>query len=392
MTGISFWNHRVERFWKEANGFGLLDPTGDSTERMTAVSRIGAAIQQHGEFFAQSQPPRAKVALLVNEHTYHFFQACNGDVIHHYRYNMRGYYARLWRLGIAVDFLDAHEVAAGELAHYKAAILAMPLSLDAEYFAHLIAFAETGGTLIAEACPGRWDKYGWCTLTKIVDGGEGFFGAQHDELVMVKEPGGPESEVRWMPYERRFGEFDPPTTLRGCGPFAGMNVRSNFYLQSLRPTTGEAILQNGDAVVCVMNQVGAGRSVLLGSFLGFSALAYRHADADTNQFLESLLASAGVEADRCGSLLRRRREYDGKAAWFFTNPLAYTVTETISKAGFSRADDLLGDNLIAETAQKHHSARDGHKPGLHFAFAVNAAASALKGNLCVSVPLWQIMN
>ena len=115
MTGISFWNHRVERFWKEANGFGLLDPIGDSSERMEAVSRIGKAIQQkHGEFFAQAQPPRAQVALLVNEGLYHFFQACNGDVIHHYRYNLRGWYARLWRLGIAVDFLDAEEVAAGE--------------------------------------------------------------------------------------------------------------------------------------------------------------------------------------------------------------------------------------------------------------------------------------
>ena len=100
------------------------------------------------------------VAILVNEDQYHFFQACNGDVIHHYRYNMRGHYARLWRLGIAVDFLDAQEVAAGDLRHYKAALLTMPLSLDATYFAHLVAFAEAGGLLISEACPGRWDKYG----------------------------------------------------------------------------------------------------------------------------------------------------------------------------------------------------------------------------------------
>ena len=262
--------------------------------------------------------------------------------------NMRGYYARLWRLGIAVDFLDAHEVAAGELAHYKAAILTMPLSLDADYFAHLIAFAEAGGTVIAEACPGRWDKYGWCTLTQLVDGSEAFFGARHDELVMVKEPA---EKARWMPYERRLGEFDPPTTLDGCGQFEGLDALANFYLQSLRPTTGEEILKNGDAIFGVMNQVGAGRSILLGSFLGFSALAYRQADAGTDRFLESLLASAGVDADRCGSLLRRRREYAGRQAWFFINPQPQAVTETISKSRFGRAQDLLGDNLMAETAQ-----------------------------------------
>ena len=348
MTGISFWNHRVERFWKEANGFGLLDPIGDSTERMDAVSSIGSAIQRHGEFFARSQPPRAQVALLVNENTYHFFQASNGDVIHHYRYNMRGHYARLWRLGIPIDFLDAREVAAGDLTHYKAAILTMPLSLDAEYFAHLVAFAEAGGTLITEACPGRWDKYGWCTLTQLVGGGEAFFGAKHQELVMVREPG---DATRWMPYERRFGEFDPPTALTGCGQFADLNVRANFWLQSLQPTTGEAILHNGDSVVGVSNQVGAGRSILIGTFLGFSALAYCDDDADGDKFLEALLATAGVTADRCGSLLRRRRVWHDREAWFFINPLPQTLTETISKDGFAKAVDLLGDNMIAESAQ-----------------------------------------
>ena len=250
---------------------------------MEAVSRIGAAIQQHSEFFARSQPPRAEVALLVNEDTYHFFQACNGDVIHHYRYNMRGWYARLLRLGIPVDFLDAEEVAAGDLEHYRAAILTMPLSLDGAYFTHLRSFVEAGGTLIAEACPGRWDKYGWCALTQLVAGGEELFGAGHQDLVMVKEPG---ERQRWMPHERRYGEFDPPTVLAGCGPFAALELRANFYLQMLLPTTAEVILTRGDDAVGVMNKVGAGRSILLGAFLGFSALAYRDADADGDRFLE----------------------------------------------------------------------------------------------------------
>ncbi len=346
MTGISFWNHRVERFWKEANGFGLLDPTGDSSERMTAVSRIGAAIQQHGEFFARSQPPRAPVALLVNEDLYHFFQACNGEVIHHYRYNMRGWYARLWRLGFPVDFLDAHEVAAGELAHYQAAILTMPLSLDADYFRHLEAFVEAGGTLIAEACPGRWDKYGWCTVTQLVDGGEAFFGAQHQELVMVKEPG---AASRWMPGERRFGEFDPLVLLAGCGRFADLQARANFYRQTLRATSGESILRHGSDVVGVLNRVGSGQSVLLGSFLGFSALAYQAADGDSDAFVEALLGTAGVAPDRCGPLLRRRRVLDDREAWFFINPGPAPVTETISLEGYADAVDLMGDNLISQS-------------------------------------------
>ena len=343
MTGISFWNHRVERFWKEANGFGLLDPLGDSSERMEAASRIGMAIQKHGAFFAQSQPPRAQVALLVNEDTYHFFQACNGDVIDHYCYNMRGWYARLWRLGIPIDFLDVDEVAAGDLAHYRAAVLTMPLSLDGAYFAHLRSFVEAGGTLIAEAGPGRWDKYGWATLTQLVEGGEQCFGARHEDLVMVKEPG---DRSRWMPYERRFGEFDPPTWLSSAGAFEGHKVMANTYLQTLAPTTSEPILYHGDRVAGVMNRAGSGRGILLGSFFGFSALAYREQEDGADAFLEAILASAAVTPECCGSLLRRRRVLDNREAWFFINPAAAAVTETIGKEGFSTAIDLLGDNLL----------------------------------------------
>ena len=344
MTGISFWNHRVERFWKEGNGFGLLDPAGDSTARMTAASRIGRAIQEAGDFFALSQPPRSQVALLVNDDLYHFFQGCNGDVIKHYRYNMRGMYARLWRLGIAVDFLDSDAVSAGQLAHYPAAILCMPLSLDAAYFALLADYARAGGLLISEACPGRWDKYGWTTLSQLVDGAELLFGAAHESLVMVAEPG---ERSRWMPEPRQIGEFDPPTTLHGCGDFAGLSLLANFYLQTLRPTTAEAILLAGDRVAGVINRVGEGFAALLGAFTGFSAMAHRDSDNDADQFIQALLAKASVQPDRCGALLRRRRQLRRRHAWFFINPTDETVTETISLDGFQRARALLDEDDIA---------------------------------------------
>ena len=218
----------------------------------------------------------------------------------------------------------------------------MPLSLDGGYFAHLSAFVAAGGTLIAEACPGRWDKYGWTTLNQMIDAGEELFGAKHGELVMVKEPG---AASRWMPKERRFGEFDPPTKVKGVGGFAGSNARANFYLQTLRPTTAEAILTNGDEIVGVMNRYGAGQSILIGTFLGFSALAYRHADGDTDRFLELVLTGTGVKPERCGSLLRRRRMLHDIEAWFFVNLRAEPVTETIDVTGYRVAADLLGDCL-----------------------------------------------
>ena len=163
---------------------------------------------------------------------------------------------------------------------------------------------------------------------------------------MVKEPG---AGSRWMPEERRFGEFDPHTMLDGCGPFAGMQVPANFYKQSLLPTTGEPILRHGNDASGVLNRVGAGQSILLGTYLGFSALAYRAADGDCDRFLGALLATAGVAPDRCGALLRRRRALDDRQAWFFVNPNPEPVTETISCEGFTDVIDLLGDCLVSQS-------------------------------------------
>ena len=77
--GMSFWNHRAERFWLEGNGYGLLDPQGTTTERMEEAGRLARAINSRPELFAQGQTPQAQVALLVNEDLYHFCQGASAN-------------------------------------------------------------------------------------------------------------------------------------------------------------------------------------------------------------------------------------------------------------------------------------------------------------------------
>ena len=79
-------------------------------------------------------------------------------------------------------------------------------------------------------------------------------------------------------------------------------------------------------------------------------MAYRELDSGTDEFLGTLLKNAGVLADCCGSLLRRRREWNGEEAWFLINPQTQAVKESISKDGFSNVVDLLGGNLLEQTA------------------------------------------
>lgn len=338
MTGISFWNHRAERFWSECNGFGLLDPHGETTERAAEVGRIARAINATPALFSLGRPPRADVALLVNEDLFHFCQATADSAADLLAYNLRGHYARLWRLGVPVDFVDAEEVATGALAGYKVAILPFPLALDAGYAAHLRAFVAGGGTLIGEACPGRFDRYGFCPRAQMVEGGEELFGARHRRVQIVREPDG---ATRWTPPERGWGEYAPPTILTGAGTWAGTSLRASFYLQTLEPTTGTPILRADEEVAGVVNPVGQGRAILLGTFAGLCATAHCHQESDV--FMERLLGEAGVQADRCGRLLRRRRELETQEAWFLINPEHGAVEETVSVDGFADVRDLLGD-------------------------------------------------
>ncbi len=341
MHGISFWNHRAEITWSECNGFGLLDPQGETTIRFAEVARIGKALQQHAELFAQGETPPAPVALIVNEDLWHFAQGTQNQAAELLSYNLRGHYARLWRLGIPVDFVEAEQIATGGLNGYQAAIMPFPIALDPALIPHLRGYVEQGGLLISEACPGRFDRYGYCPRPQMAAGAEELFGARHQRVQIVREPG---AASRWTPIERTWGEFAPPTILEGTGALAGEALRASFYLQTLEPAGGSPILTAHGVCAAVMNSVGSGQAILLGTYTGFCATAHMHPESD--RLFKRLLDLANIQPERCGRLLRRRRIYQDREAWLLINPLADDITEQITITGAGQIADLLGDTII----------------------------------------------
>ena len=341
MNGISFWNHRSEITWSECNGFGLLDARGDSTPRFEEAGRIARAIHRDPGLFSLGSTPPAQVAILVNDHNRIFCQATGDGAAAHLDYGTRGWYFRLWRMGIPVDFVEAEDVDAGMLADYKAAILPVPLALDAGYFGKLRRYVEQGGMLVSDGCPGRFDKYGYCPRSQMVAGAEELFGAVHRDVRLVREPSGARS--RWALAERGFGAQLPPTVLDGAGPLSGTRIRASFYVQTLEPTGSEPVLTSAGAVCGVRSAVGAGQAVLVGTFAGHSATA--HTLDGESVFFEKLLSLARVQPDACGRLLRRRRVLGDRQAWFLINPCEEAVTETVGLEGFASAVDLLGEPM-----------------------------------------------
>jgi len=340
VQGICFWNHRPEIFWSEMHSFGLCKWDGTPTERAEEAGRIGKALNRHGDLFRRARPPRAQVAIVINEDLYHFAEA-TPTALDHLQHTIWGWYQCLWEEGIWVDFVEVSEILQGALKPYKATILPFPIALADELAEVLRDYVAAGGTLISEACPGRVDKYGMANLPGMTAAMRDLFGAEHKSLVLCGEWG----EPRWTPRERYYGEIIPATILHGKGAYEGYAPRANFLLETYTLTKGIPILTCKQGIVGIMNTYGQGRGVLLGTLMGHNISTYDH--TESRSFMLKLVTDAQVKPQRCGNLLLRRRTTENQEIWFLINHSTDTVTECINLTGFIQVEDLLEEKALS---------------------------------------------
>ena len=345
ITALSFWVTRAEIMAQEQNGFSLLDSTGESTPRLEEAGRIGRALNQHPDLFAQPTLPPARVGILVNEWNAQLCQLLTqgGE---HLAYSTRGWHRLLWDMSIPFDFVSV-EHDWEHARQYPVLILPFPLSLSADVAAKLARYVKAGGHLISEAAPGRIDENASCPRGEMVPALAALFGVRQAGFTMVREPDG---GARWSPHERTWGEYLEPAMLAGVGPLAGCELRSNVYLQTFAVDGGTPILKYGKAVAGVTRRVGKGSAWLFGTYVGHSGTAYR--EDKSPACLCRILEQCGVRSDAAGKLLRRRRVTAGKEAWILTNPCGVAVTEKIDVAGFKRVTDLLTGNELKPKSGK----------------------------------------
>jgi beta-galactosidase len=335
IQALSFWNHRAEIFWLEAYGFGLLDSKGDSTDRAVEAGRLAEAVNRYPELFHLGRVPRFQVAILVNENQWHFSQA-TGNASTHLSFTIRGIYKMLWEAGVWVDFIETGLVKVEELRNYKAVILPFPLSLSDRVFRKLKDYVASGGVLVSEACPGRYDEYGFTRPGELVEEAEEVFGVEHESLQLCHEPVKP---PKWAPRERSYGEIKPSTRFEGEGAFKGHSVLASLYVETFKCRTARPILTCEGKVSGAVNNYGKGKAYLIGTFIGHAYAAFK--DEPTKNLLLSLLRLEGVQPELCMELPRRRRIYDDKEAWFLVNMTPNHVIRTMGLDGFSKVADLI---------------------------------------------------
>ena len=339
--GICFWNHRPEIFWEEGYGFSLLDWGSDTSARAEEAGRISTALNRNVELFAKGDHPEPAVAIVLNEDSFHWAECSLHDVEEHFQYTIAGIWKSLWRQGITTGFIESAAVPA-DASVIKALILPFPLTLGSKEIQALTKYVRSGGTLIAEACPGRFDTYGMGFEGAMAPGVTELFGARNEGVFLIREPG---KGAKWTSPEYGLPDSREYRDLATVGDFVHGSVFPAFYLQTYTLTTAQALLMYGSEVAGCVNKLGAGKTYLAGTLLGHAGPAYN--DWRNGEFLAAILTRAGVTSDRAGKLNRRRRILGSSAAWFFFNFTDKSIEESVPMEGFKRAHDLLGDDLPA---------------------------------------------
>jgi beta-galactosidase len=320
-AGVSFWNHRSEPFWSEAYGFGLLDLEGETTARATEAGRIGKALQKYARLFAEGTVLPAAAAIVCSERLHQFFAASGAEHASALENTTAGLWKALFEEGYPVEFADAAFLP-DTPARQRVLLLPMPWLLEAETIRRLLEFVRNGGTVIAEACPGRFDAFGFGYPGEMAPPLKELFGVRHKQLYTFP----PDNKTR--------------PRLAGQGPLAGITIDAERCLQTLEPNGAEVILALAGEAAGVRNRFGNGQAILLGTLIGAAVEAGKE---DGKKALTALLTQAGVKPDRAGRLLRRRRLLETRQAWFLFNVGADPVEELVPLEGRQLVAELLGE-------------------------------------------------
>lgn len=339
-NAISFWVARAEIQGHEINGYSLLDSQGDFSERLEEAGRIGRALNRHPWLFAPGNTCRAQAAILVNEENYRLCSQLKGGAEEHLMYSTRGWHRLLWEQGVAVDFVEARELEETWVKNYRLLILPFPLSVSEKMAGFLTNFVKDGGHLISEACPGRFDPYGYGNRGELDPGMKALFGVKHESLTMVEEP---EGGARFKMHELSYGDYRENTAMQGLNLLEGVSVLPNLYLETYTPQTAVPVLSNEMGICGTLNQAGLGTAWLIGTFIGHHGTAYR--SESVSELVKKLLHACGVFPEHTGRLHMRRLQTETEQALFFTNQYDEPITERIKIPCGAKVENLYGEPL-----------------------------------------------
>ena len=245
--------------------FGPYGMDGSRTDRSQMASKVGkwtGALEQ--EALWRSRPVQGEVGIVYVPETQIFTQAQQGNT-DFYSGSMQGTYQGFFDLNVQADWVRIDHI-----DEYKTLYLPYPVMLTQATADRLRTWVEDGGTLVSEGCPAYW-------------GDGAHVGPSQPNLGLDALFGASESYV----------EFTPDLLGDLTFNYSGTPVRGGVFLQAYAVTAGTAVGWYSDGrVAAVQNQVGKGKTLLLGTMAGYGYGT--HPDDRSPAFFADVLAWAGV--------------------------------------------------------------------------------------------------
>ncbi|WP_281890511.1 beta-galactosidase [Paenibacillus sp. YYML68] len=179
--GVLYWQYRKEAHGYEMGGFGLTDYTGNETDHLLAVARIGHILNRYEHHFHHSKPADAEVAILFSLQSYMV------DWCDHRNSNFSidctsGYYRMLWEHNIPVDIVHEEFNSLEKLKHYKLVILPQPAALHAQTKEILQEYVRSGGCILSDPYFAAFNDSLMLDSTVPGSGYASIFGCEGDDL------------------------------------------------------------------------------------------------------------------------------------------------------------------------------------------------------------------
>ncbi len=350
-TGISsgadsilFWCWRDEVFGQESAGFGLAGADGLAEERIAALRRTSAILEENETLLAAYRPdvPQAGIYFSPQSYYLHWTQLGSGAMP---QQAIQGYMRALLRSHIPFTILEEEHLEV--LQELKVLFMPRAIVMDAPQAQALEAWVRAGGTLVCESECGAFGRNGLYRYPQ--------------ERAVAAWTGVPEIGRRTL-----VGDA-VSLTLNG----ASLRLPAKQWLTPLERGKGKALAETADGPLFVEVPVGQGRVLLCGAYLG-DAYFEGTSDAsspfapycdDFETFVAGVAARAGVAvpaqviepAGRAASEVHVRTGHsEGRPLVFVFYEGASGVALRFAGGTFSgEARDLISGSTLAvqETAE-----------------------------------------
>jgi beta-galactosidase len=258
--GIIYWAYVAEGTGREASGFGLVQRSGEPTERAEEAAKANRLIQAHWDILKDYRPKPQVAILFDQDNAILTFAMSAGE--EPCTASAKGYYKAFWNLDLWVDFIEPASI---ENRQYKVIVAPWHLIGKQATCQALRRFVEGGGTLILETAFGMFDDSYYFNPVIPPYGLDEAFGYREKESVMIESGKLPlqaldKAEQGGQAYEADV-EFWQPTRAR---------VKAHTFLTPLETRTATPIAKCREWTVGATKRVGRGRVYYIGTNFGAS--------------------------------------------------------------------------------------------------------------------------